>query len=463
MAVSAVPLDKLLLDINNPRIRAGTDQPDCIDRLLRKPKQLLALAKDIAANGLSTAPILVEPIKGRKFVVWDGNRRMTALKLLNSPSLARNKALQTQFAGVAAKATVPIPASVDVLASSDQDALLKEVLARHAGGQDGAGQLNWDALLRTMFLLGHKAVPKEYRLSGLLLMWAEEHGIQVADDFPISSVHRFLNKPNLARLGFQEKNGVIEPLIDEDAAVRVVECIVQDFESERVKVENVFDSKLQDQYIVSVLHNLGLTHGAKGVENAKSAGNHDVDDRVGGDDADDGGADDESTTVERPKAGGRRKPLLKADWDRKSVVRPRFKPDIPDAYWKADEVLKELRRTETQKSHLATAALFRVFIEFSTRAYVKRHRIQLANEMHKNALAAIIHMRQYGRLDQGEVDAATRRFKEKSQSSVGMQYASLNDFIHSFKNMPDRESLHVLWTDIEPYLGACWDDARRPH
>jgi ParB-like chromosome segregation protein Spo0J len=114
----AVPLDKLLLDTNNPRIRAGADEPDCIDRLLRKPKQLLALAKDIAANGLSTAPILVELIKGNKFVVWDGNRRITALKLLNDPSLARNKALQAQFAGVAAKAAVDIPTSVDVLASS---------------------------------------------------------------------------------------------------------------------------------------------------------------------------------------------------------------------------------------------------------------------------------------------------------------------------------------------------------
>ncbi|WP_268236959.1 ParB/Srx family N-terminal domain-containing protein [Luteimonas terricola] len=462
-----MPLDRLLLDINNPRIRAGTDQPDCIERLLRKPKQLLALAKDIAANGLSTAPILVEPAKGKKFVVWDGNRRITALKLLNDPSLARSKALQAQFAGVAARAAVAIPERIDVLASSDHEVLLKEVLGRHAGAQDGAGQLNWDALLRTMFLLGHKAVPKEYRLSGLLLMWAEEHGIQVADDFPISTVHRFLNKPNLARLGFHEKNGAVEPSVEKDVAVRIVERIVQDFESERVRVENVFDAALQDRYITGLLKELGLA----GVKNTGDANDTGGDGGVGAGaragagagKANDGASDDGAAADGRQKPGGRRKPLLKADWDRKSIVRPRFKPDIPDAYWKADEVLKELRRTETQKSHLATAALFRVFIEFSTKAYMKRHRMQPANEMHKNALAVIVHMRQHGRLDTGETDAATRRFKEKSQSSVGMQYATLNDFIHSFKNMPDRESLHVLWTDIEPYLEASWDDSRRPH
>jgi hypothetical protein len=346
--------------------------------------------------------------------------------------------------------------------------LLKEVLARHAGAQDGAGQLNWDALLRTMFLLGHKAAPKEYRLSGLLLMWAEEHGIEVADDFPISSVHRFLNKSNLARLGFHEKSGAVEPLIDKDAAVRIVERIVQDFGSEQVKVENVFDAELQDRYIARLLQDLGLApepnKSTNGSGRAKDTGSEHGDSRAGGGDADEDRSNDGTATFGRPKAEGRRRPLLKADWDRKSVVRSRFKPDIPDAYWKADEVLKELRRTETQRSHLATAALFRVFIEFSTRAYMKRHRMQqFAHEMHKNALTVITHMRQHGRLDQGEVDAATKRFKEKSQSSVGMQYATLNEFMHSFKNMPDRESLHVLWTDIEPYLEACWDDARRPH
>lgn len=49
--VRDVPLDRLLLDTRNPRIRAVVDQPDSIERLLRKPRQLLALAKDIASEG----------------------------------------------------------------------------------------------------------------------------------------------------------------------------------------------------------------------------------------------------------------------------------------------------------------------------------------------------------------------------------------------------------------------------
>lgn len=473
--VAGVSLDKLLLDTKNPRIRSGEDQPDCIARLLRKPKQLLALAKDIATNGLSTAPILVEPVKGKKYVVWDGNRRVTALKLLNEPSLCPDKVLRTQLNAVAAKAIVPIPTAVDVLASSDHEALLKEVLARHAGAMDGAGQLNWDALLRTMFLLGHQAAPKEYRLTGLLLMWAEEHGIEVQENFPISTVHRFLNKQNLERLGFRERAGVVEPTIEEDVAVRVLERLVEDFGNGRVTVDQVFNVGQQDAYIASLLMNLGLVD--KAPEGDGTGGSGDPAGRGGGgSDPSTGqherggrgspkpGGESESDDSEVPKRPAPKRTPVKPDWDRKYVPRTRFKPQFPPDMWKPLEVLKELRRTETEGHTIAAASLFRIFFELSTRAYMKRHRLARSNsgEMHKDALAAAADMRAHGRIDPGELGAANRRFKDRSQAEALLQYATLNDYMHSFKHMPDRQSLHVLWTEVEPYLEACWDDARRP-
>ncbi|KRB08934.1 hypothetical protein ASD86_06560 [Lysobacter sp. Root690] len=475
--VPAVPLEKLLLDTKNPRIRSGEDQSDCIERLLRKPKQFLALAKDIATNGLSTAPILVEPVKGKKFVVWDGNRRITALKLLNDPALCRDRALRTQLAAVAAKAVFPIPAVVDVLSSSDHNALLQEVLARHAGAMDGAGQLNWDALLRTMFLLGHQAAPKDYRLTGLLLMWAEEHGIAVDDDFPITTVHRFLNKQNLERLGFREKDGVVESTSAEDSAVRVAERIVQDFGSGKVTVDNVFTVGQQGAYITSLLTDLGLlaaptegksSSGAREPAGGSGAGGGDsAADRAGRGGR---GSSDPQAPDDEPSSdggGGAKKPVskrspVKPDWDRKYVPRTRFKPAIPDAMWKPWEVLKELRRTETEDHAIAAASLFRIFFELSTRAYMKRHRLADKGEMHKSAQAVATDMRAHGRLDEGELTAANRRFKDKSQAEALLQYATLNDFMHSFKHLPDRQSLHVLWTEVEAYLEACWDDTRRP-
>lgn len=451
--IAAVGLGNLLLDTKNPRIRSGHDQEDCVERLLRKPKQMLALAKDIAANGLSTAPILVEPVKGNKFVVWDGNRRVTALKLLNKPAECRNRALATQFSAIAAKASVPIPKAIDVLASTDKLALLKEVLARHAGAMEGAGQLTWDALLRTMFLLGHKA-PADYRIAGMVLMWAEENGIEVDDTFPITTIHRFLNKRNLARLGFSETGDSVAPNIDVDEAIRLIERMVQDFgPAGNIGVNEVFEQSQQDSYIESLLDSLGLRP-SKGI-----AGEHCLPSdkpHANGDKANAGA----EVQPKRPRSAGNRS--NKPDYDRRSVVRIRFKPTFEDHMWKAEEVLKELRRLETKSFPIAAAALFRCFFELSTRSYMKRHKVSDGGQMHKNALAVAEHMRRHGRIDQGELDAANRRLKDKSQSEALLQYNTLNDYMHSFKHLPDRQSLHVLWTELEAYLEACWDDARRP-
>lgn len=447
--VNGVNVRDLLLDVKNPRIRAGTDQPDCIERLLRKPKQMLALARDIATNGLSTAPILVQPKGKRQYVVWDGNRRVTALKILNDPSLCRNKALQAQFVGIAARATYAIPSKIDVLASSDTDALLKEVLARHAGALEGAGQLTWDALLRTMFLLGHKA-PTDYRLAGELLLWAEEHGVEVADTFPITTIHRFLNKRNLGKLGFRDDGDSVQPTISEDDAVRVVERVVEDFGGGRIDVNDIYDQTGQDKYINSLLVEFGLAQKDQG--HAK-----DGDDDAAGDDSDP--KEDKPPPRRRRAGAGPTKP----SWDRKSIVPTGFKPDFPDEMWKAEEVLRELRRLETLHSPIAAAALFRMFFELSVRAYARRHRVTQEDKMHKTALAVAAHMRAHGRIDQGELDAASRRLKDRSQSGETLlQYATLNDYMHSFKALPDRQSLHVLWTELNAFLEACWNDARRP-
>ncbi|WP_246194280.1 hypothetical protein [Pseudoxanthomonas jiangsuensis] len=392
------------------------------------------------------------------------------MKLLNNPALAGKPAIASQFAAVAASAAVPIPKSVDVLSSTKKDALLKEVFARHAGGQDGAGQLTWDTLLRTIFLLGHQA-QSDYRLAGLLLMWAEDQGIDVDDQFPISTIHRFLNKKRLERLGFKDLGKSIELAIPEDAAVRVVERIVHDFAPGGSRdVNDVFEEDAQNRYIDEVLRDAGLlapeptsTGGAGKGAGGDGGRQQKPDERPGdtarGGESDDGGSEEDEGESKPPKRG---RATVKADYDRKSVVRPRFKPDFPENYWKAREVLRELRQIETGKSPIAAASLFRVFFELSTRAYTKRHQLPEVRETHKNALTCLRHMRAHGRLSAGEHDAALRRFREKSQADMLLQYATLNDYMHSFQHMPDRQSLHVLWTEIEPYLEACWDDARRP-
>lgn len=85
-------LSELKVDQNNFRLGSFKSQRDAIRAMLTRHKsKLLPLAKDILEVGLSPGePIWVAPdpeIPG-KYIVMEGNRRITALKVMNSPALA---------------------------------------------------------------------------------------------------------------------------------------------------------------------------------------------------------------------------------------------------------------------------------------------------------------------------------------------------------------------------------------
>lgn len=453
VTVKSVPLEQLFLDVSNARIRGGADQADCIARILRKPKQLIALANDIAEHGLSTAPILVERTGRKKFVIWDGNRRITALKILNDPTTCKVVSLRHQFEAIRQRAKVPIPASVDVLSSEDQSALLEEVLKRHAGAQDGAGQLNWNAFLRTVFLLGHNRSAADKR-AGQLFLWAEEHGVEVDDEFPITSMTRFLNKSNLAKLGFAIDDAGVSLSVDRDIGIAVVQKIASDFSPNgSMQVGAVFTAGEQEVYIDEVRLAVGL--------DKFNAAEADAADEKSGDDGLTGHSTDSTPSPKNPRSQVARsatKPRgpRKQSWERRYLFSRTGAPgfSVPADETKASNIVTELRLLNPHKTPLAVAALFRMLIEFSTKSYIRRHRtLTHKNEMHRTIAAVADYMHQAGELDEGEHKAVIRRTRENHGL---LNYDTLNAYIHALKAHPTGEGLNTLWDEIDTYVKACW-------
>lgn len=139
-----VNIDDILLDERNPRIRSGSNQSECIEKVLRKEEQMLNLMESIAKDGLSTAQVLVSKsqIPG-KWVVKDGNRRITALKLLNNPSLCVDESLRKKIIKIKTLPNIKIPNAIDCLSSDNVAAIAQELLLRHSGQLNGVGQIGW--------------------------------------------------------------------------------------------------------------------------------------------------------------------------------------------------------------------------------------------------------------------------------------------------------------------------------
>lgn len=460
-----VSVKDLRLDISNARIRHGADQADCITRIAKgKEDQLVALATDIAENGLSTAPILAKRQADSCFVVWDGNRRVTALKLLDDPTLAPDPALRKRFENI--KARHPsISATVDILVSSDDEALFKEVIARHGGGLEGAGQLVWSSLMRTFFLTSHNH-PSQDRRAALLFLWGEEHGVSLPDDFPITNITRFLTKANLARLGFTDSGATVEPEIPLERAIAVVRRLATDFRRGGMKVNEVFTGDQATAYIDGVCLDLGLvTAPPPSAANATPpsllpSGRPTAAPQPAPPSASPGVPTNDENQPDRGPAppttvGPRPRVPQKPTWDRPRLFRSRSPGfSVPKTEIKASNVVTELGRLKTNDTPFAVAALFRMLVEFSTTHYWQVQSITArADGTHKKIAVAATHMFEAGRINESTKDQILRR---TTQPEDMLQYNSLNQFMHAWSAYPHVQQIHVLWDELEPYLIECW-------
>lgn len=114
-------LDQLLLDPENPRLpkSAKRDEASIIDYLAREAA-IDDLIESIARSGyFSSEPLIVYPVnpkakptKASKYYVAEGNRRVTALKLLHNPSLYPRRKKIAQIADSAEHKPTKIPAIV---------------------------------------------------------------------------------------------------------------------------------------------------------------------------------------------------------------------------------------------------------------------------------------------------------------------------------------------------------------
>lgn len=150
-------LASIVLDLDNFRTMHQPDEAAAIFAIIQASESKVRnLAKDIAETGLSLANNIVvvsmEDEQG-KYVVMEGNRRISCLKMIENPELvpSSNPQLKNFFQSLAASTNADWRAqnleNINCVVCSEAEAL-REVERRHATGQDGVGLENWEAMAR---------------------------------------------------------------------------------------------------------------------------------------------------------------------------------------------------------------------------------------------------------------------------------------------------------------------------
>ena len=110
-----------------------------------------SLTRDIVEQGEIYEYPLVSPEKS-KFIVFDGNRRVTRLKLLDDPRRAPTIKLQAFFRDQKALWQGTFPTEIRCQVETDRDRIDEILSRRHTGAQSGVGQSTWDDRMKATFV-----------------------------------------------------------------------------------------------------------------------------------------------------------------------------------------------------------------------------------------------------------------------------------------------------------------------
>lgn len=138
----------LLVSHENPRYESVEHQREAIEvMLLEQKEKLVELAKHILEHGLSPIDIVLVEKKDNLWIVREGNRRITALKLMATPTLVPDNMpkIQREFKGLSAKADPELFEGIPCVFSTDEKEAREWIRLKHTGENSGSGIVSWNA------------------------------------------------------------------------------------------------------------------------------------------------------------------------------------------------------------------------------------------------------------------------------------------------------------------------------
>lgn len=242
MAYRILPLSDLVINRANDRHGELENETAAIAWLFNNREQHMKnLARDIVATGEIYEPPLVSP-EGDKFVVFDGNRRVTCLKVLQEPRRAPNAELQAFFAELRGKWRGSFPDRIQCQVEPDRDRVDDILFRRHTGSQSGVGQSTWDDRMKANFVnrsgkgdAVSVADEIERRLTAANLMPGRRK-------IPRSTLNRLLSSEAFRnRVGFSINRGRFEFTHEEPVVLNALQRIVDDLAHQRKVLGDIWD------------------------------------------------------------------------------------------------------------------------------------------------------------------------------------------------------------------------------
>lgn len=253
-----ISVTKLDVDQENFRIGSQPTQEAAIRAMIEEQgPRLVRLARDIGADGLSPAEALMvipSPTAAGRFVVLDGNRRVTALKLLAKPALAKGTRFAAAYGRAAAKYKDRRPRKVQCSVFASRGEADPWITRRHAPDLGGRGHEHWTSVARQR----QKAAQGRPIHAGVVILdYAERRRLVPDEVHALLSRNRSTNVQRLFQardvtkaLGIRVTDGrVLYGNGDREAGDALVARLLQALAEPKQPVSGIINSKAREIFL----------------------------------------------------------------------------------------------------------------------------------------------------------------------------------------------------------------------
>jgi hypothetical protein len=193
-----IPLHRVFLDNENPRHDPIEAEPEIINYLIAE-EQVRPLAASIAKMGTSPLErmgVIPHPTVENAWITAEGNRRLCALKLLNDPERAPDRA--RGYFRELAQSMGSRPDDIEAVVFKDRQQSRPFVELRHEGPQGGVGTRGWDPRQKARHNAAGENPTNPNLLAIALLDYAEKRGLITKKEHErinFTTITRFLSNP----------------------------------------------------------------------------------------------------------------------------------------------------------------------------------------------------------------------------------------------------------------------------
>lgn len=448
MENKTIKITNLSINVDNPRYESQLSQKAAIEMIVSEQgDKLYNLASDILEYGLNPLDmILVTPIDANRYMVLEGNRRVTALKVLQNPQLISDEmhSLRKRFEKLIKGKDLSELKAVKCVVTEDRTEANIWIKRKHAGQLDGRGTVTWNSLQIQRFEAQSKGKKSDVLQIIDLLLNSDVVSPSIKSIVPsinITNLERLIADPNVRKhLGIVKNNGQLTSVFEKQIVIDGIVKVIEDITSPGFSVNKIYNKDKRKKYIEELGINVQCTNRADNPWMFSNTENEQNKENV-----------EKATSLNKKKSSNTQRAVLIPKKFQLPIENPRI-----------SQIFTELKCTSMRISPNAVAVLFRVFLELTIDNFLNNHGLvkdgNPASEEHNligKCSRVMNYLRQKNLITQERLTGIQHELRD---STSILSIESLNAFVHNMHFSPKEDNLRIGWDNVEPFFEAVWNN-----